>query len=87
MGVNCSYHMEMRKMPGMSGEVDEHPASSNESNIIAIAIRIMRTWWKPRNGINRCMLTANRKFAIMNVSFLQLRLKGFVFSLRPQRAG
>jgi hypothetical protein len=33
------------------------------------------------------MLTANRKFAIMNVSFLQLRLKGFVFSLRPQRAG
>jgi len=49
-------------MPGMSGEEEEQPASSNavrrvsqshletreqdvHSNMIAIAIRIMRTWW------------------------------------------
>lgn len=24
-----SYHIEMRKMPGMRGEEDEHPANSN----------------------------------------------------------
>jgi hypothetical protein len=28
--------MEMRKMPGMSGEVDEHPASSNAGRLLAI---------------------------------------------------
>jgi hypothetical protein len=29
VGVYFSYHMEMRKMPGMRGDVDEHPASNN----------------------------------------------------------
>jgi hypothetical protein len=33
------------------------------------------------------MLTANRKFAIVSVCFLQLPRMGLVFSLRPQRAG
>jgi hypothetical protein len=27
--VYFSYHSEMRKMPGMSGDVDEHPASNS----------------------------------------------------------
>ena len=59
-----SYHMEMRKMPGINGEVEEHPARSNaagglarsfratrcvcvhlQSSIIAMAIKIMSTWW------------------------------------------
>ena len=32
VGVYFSYHSEMRKMPGMSGDVEEHPASSNAAS-------------------------------------------------------
>ena len=62
-------------MPGMRGDVEEHPASSNagqgglargveiecrrllgradlQRRMMATAMRIMSTWWKPRNGIN-----------------------------------
>ena len=38
MGVNFSYHMEMRKIPGMSGDVDEHPASSNAAKGLAVVV-------------------------------------------------
>jgi hypothetical protein len=46
--------------------------------------------WNPLSKTvcySRCMLTANRKFAIVSVCFLQLPRMGLVFSLRPQRAG
>jgi hypothetical protein len=36
--------MEMRKMPGMSGELDEQPANSRESSIMATAMSSMSTW-------------------------------------------
>ena len=31
----ASYHMEMRKMPGMSGDVEEQPARSSAAQLLA----------------------------------------------------
>jgi hypothetical protein len=39
-------------MPGISGELDEHPANRSDSNMMAIAMRSMRTWWYPSHGIS-----------------------------------
>jgi hypothetical protein len=58
----------------LPGEVLEQVSTAGASRAIvrdvqrrmmAIAIRIINTWWYPRNGIRRWMPTANLTFAIL----------------------
>ena len=38
-----SYHSETRKMPGMSGDVDEHPASSS-AVVLLVVTQLLRSF-------------------------------------------
>jgi hypothetical protein len=40
VGVYFSYHREMRKMPGMSGDVEEHPASSSAARCQCLSLHL-----------------------------------------------
>ena len=37
-------------MLGICGDDEEQPASKRERSTMAMAMRIMRKWWYPRNG-------------------------------------
>lgn len=51
-------------MSGISTDVEEQPANSSDSRMIAIAMNIINTWWYPIAGMNLLHPVANLTFAI-----------------------